>query len=216
MLLTCPHCATIFRVDSKLISMQGQSVRCSMCHHIWMATPISTLISIPVSRPVSAPTSTLISAPATDLSVAQNRLKSLRKSFFATLLAAALLSSVIIHRGSITAYAPFLINGFNAVGLNIRLALSQLQVVGLNASYTGDTMRLSGGLRNIGMWRNHAADLRVTVRGADGEVLHEITLSPDHDIINAKAESGFFVQLAFVGDTEMQVTVTPLANRVYR
>ena len=200
MLLTCPHCATIFRVDSKLISMQGQSVRCSMCHHIWTVTPISKSTS----------------TPTTDPSVAQNRLKSLRKSFFATLLAAALLSSVIIHRGSITAYAPFLINGFNAVGLTIRPALSQLQVVGLDASYTGDTMRLSGGLRNIGMWRNHAADLRVTVRGADGAVLHEITLSPDHDIINAKAKSDFFVQLAFAGDTEMQVTVTPLANRVYR
>ena len=214
MLLTCPHCATIFRVDGKLISMQGQSVRCSMCHHIWTATPISTLISIPVSASISALSP--VSTPATDLSVAQNRLKSLWKPFFAALLAAALLSSVIIHRGSITAYAPFLINGFNAVGLTIRPALSQLQVVGLNASYTGDTMRLSGGLRNIGMWRNHAADLRVTVRGADGAVLHEITLSPDHDIINAKAESGFFVQLAFAGDTEMQVTVTPLANRVYR
>ena len=77
-------------------------------------------------------------------------------------------------------------------------------------------MRLSGGLRNIGIWRNHAADLRVTVRGADGAVLHEITLSPDHDIINAKAESGFFVQFAFDVNTEMQVTVTPLANRVFR
>ena len=208
MLLTCPHCATIFRVDGKLISMQGQRVRCSMCHHIWTATPILTLISIPVSTPGST--------PATDLSMAQNRLKSLWKTCFAALLAAALLSSVVIHRGSITAYAPFLINGFNAVGLTIRPALSQLQVVGLNASYTGDTMRLSGGLRNIGMWRNHAADMRVMVRGADGAVLHEITLSPDHDIINAKAESGFFVQLALAGDSEVQVTVTPLANRVFR
>ena len=196
MLLTCPHCATIFRVDGKLISMQGQSVRCSMCHHIWTATPIST--------------------PATELSLAQNRLKSLWKLFLAALLAAALLSSVIIHRGSVTAYAPFLINGFNAIGLTIRPDLSQLQVVGLNASYTGDTMRLSGGLRNIGMWRNHAADLRVKVRGADGAMLHEITLSPDHDIINAKTESGFFVQFAFDANTEMLVTVTPLANRVYR
>ena len=204
MLLTCPHCATIFRVDSKLISMQGQSVRCSMCHHIWTATPISTSGS------------TSGSTPATDLSRAQGRLKSLWKACFTALLAAALLSSVIIHRGSITAYAPFLINGFNAIGLTIRPDLSQLQVVGLNASYTGDTMRLSGGLRNIGMWRNHAADLRVTVRGADGAVLHEITLSPDHDIINAKAESGFFVQFAFDVNTEMQVTVTPLANRVFR
>jgi predicted Zn finger-like uncharacterized protein len=195
MLLTCPHCATIFRVDSKLISIHGQSVRCSMCHHIWTATPILT--------------------SATDPWLAQNRLKSLWKACFTVLLAVALLSSVIIHRGSITAYAPFLINGFNAIGLTIRPDLSQLQLVGLNASYTGDTMRLSGGLRNIGIWRNHAADLRVTVRGVDGAVLHEITLSPDHDVINAKAESGFFVQLAFAANTEMQVAVTPLANRVF-
>jgi hypothetical protein len=81
---------------------------------------------------------------------------------------------------------------------------------------TGDTMRLSGGLRNIGMWRNHAADLRVTLSGADGAVLHEITLTPDHDIINAKAESDFFLQLAFAFNTELYVMVTPLANRVYR
>ena len=148
--------------------------------------------------------------------MARDRLKSLWKACLTALLAAALLSSVIIHRGSIAAYAPFLINGFNALGLTIRPDLSQLQVVGLNASYTGDTMRLSGGLRNIGMRRNHAADLRVTVRGADGAVLSEITLSPDHDIINANAESGFFVQLSFDANTEMQVTVTPLANRVYR
>jgi predicted Zn finger-like uncharacterized protein len=208
MFLTCPHCATIFRVDGKLISMKGQSVRCSVCHHIWTATPISTLKSIPVS--------TSGSTPATDLSMARDRLKSLWKACLTALLAAALLSSVIIHRGSIAAYAPFLINGFNALGLTIRPDLSQLQVVGLNASYTGDTMRLSGGLRNIGMWRNHAADLRVTVRGADGVVLSEITLSPDHDIINANAESGFFVQFSFDANTEMQVTVMPLANRVYR
>ena len=128
------------------------------------------------------------------------------ENIFAALLAAALLSSAIIQRGSITAYAPFLINGLNAVGLTIRPALSQLQVVGLNASYTGDTMRLSGGLRNIGRWRNHAADIRVTVRSVDGAVLHETTLSPDHDIINAKTESGFFVQFAFAGDTEVEVT----------
>ena len=104
---------------------------------------------------------------------------------------------MIIHRGSNTAYAPFLINGFNAAGLTIRPALSQLQVVQLNASYTGDTMR-------------------VMVPGADGAVPHKITLSPDHDIINSKLGSSFFVQVAFVANSELQVTVTPLANQVYR
>ena len=150
MLLTCPHCAKFFRVDSKLILTQGQRVRCPMCHHIWTATPISTLISIPVST------------PTTDLSMAQKRLKSLWKTCFAALLVAALLSSEVIDRGLITAYAPFLINGFNAIGLTIRPALSQLQVVSAECQLYGQYDALVG--RSAQYWNlaqsccRHAGD----------------------------------------------------------
>ena len=116
----------------------------------------------------------------------------------------------------ITAYLPFLINGFDRIGLSIRPAVAQLQVVGLNASYFGDTMRISGGLRNIGKWRTHAADLRITVRGADGTIIQETVIRPDDDFIDCQTESGFFVQLAVEAGHDAHVTVTPLANRVYR
>ena len=112
--------------------------------------------------------------------------------------------------------STFLINGFDRIGLSIRPAVAQLQVAGLNASYVGDTMRLSGGLRNIGTWRTHAADLRVMVRGADGTIMQETVIRPDDDVIDSQAESGFFVQLAVEAGHEAHVTVTPLANRVYR
>jgi len=196
MLLTCPHCTTIFRVDADLIPQDGQTVRCSICHHIWVAS--------------------LVPPPATPLSAARDRLKNFWKPCLVAVLAAGLAGGVIMNRGIITAYLPVLINGFDAIGLPIRPAVAQLQVAGLQASYVGDTMRLSGGLRNRGMWRTHAADLQVTVRGADGTIMQEKVIQPDDDVIDAQAESGFFVQLVVEAGREAHVTVTPLANRVYR
>ena len=132
------------------------------------------------------------------------------------MLSASLASGVIMNRGLVTAYLPSLIRGFDRIGFSIRPAVAQLQVTGLNASYVGDTIRLSGWLRNIGMWRTHAADLQVTVRGADGTVMQETVIRPDDDVIDSQSESGFFVQLVVEIGHEAQVTVTPLANRVYR
>ena len=216
MLLTCPHCTTIFRVDADLIPQDGQNVRCSICHHVWTASPASLSASQPVAQSLDGGVAGLPLRPVTVLLVVRNRLRHLWKACLATVLAASLASGVIMNRGMITAYLPFLINGFDRIGLSIRPAVAQLQVAGLNASYFGDTMRLSGGLRNIGMWRTHAADLRVTVRGADGTIMQETVIQPADDVIDSHAESWFFVQLAVEAGHEAHVTVTPLANRVYR
>ena len=191
---------TIFRVDSDLIPQDGRSVRCSICHYIWIVSPVSPYANQPV----------------TALPVASDWLRHLWKSCLAAVLAASLASGVIMNRGPITAYLPFLINGFDSIGLPIRPALAQLQVSGLSASYVGDTMRLSGGLRNIGMWRTHAADLLVTVRGADGTIMQETVIRPDDDVIGSQTESGFFVQLSVEVGYEAHVTVKPLANRIQR
>ena len=216
MLLTCPHCTTIFQVDADLISRGGQTLRCSICHHIWIASPVSSSAGQPVLQWADGEVAGPSICAVTPLSVARDRLKHLLKLCLVTVFAASFASSVIMYRGIITAYLPFLINGFNSIGLSIRPALAQLQVAGLNASYVGDTMRLSGVLRNISMLRTHAADLRVTVRAADGTIMQETVIRPDDDVIYPQAESGFFVQLAVEAGHEVHVTVTPLANRVYR
>ncbi len=216
MLLTCPHCTTIFRVDADLIPQDGQSVRCSNCHHIWIAASVSPFFSQPVVQSADGGVAGSPLWPVTALSEARNWMKHLWKPCLAAVLAASLAGGVITNRGIITAYLPFLINGFDRIGLSIRPVVAQLQVAGLNASYVGDTMRLSGGLRNIGMWRMHAADMRVTVRRADGTIMQETVIRPSDDVIDPQAESGFFLQLAVEAGHEAHVTVTPLANRVYR
>ena len=216
MLLTCPHCATIFWVEADLIPQDGQTVRCSICHHVWLALPVLPSANQPDEKSAFGEVldSPGYAVPAP--SMARDRLRFLWKLCLAALLAASLVSGVIMNRGMITAYLPFLINGFDRIGLSIRPALAQLQVADLNASYVGDTMRLSGGLQNIGMWRTHASDLRVTVRGADGAIMQETVIRPDDDVIDAQAESGFFVQLVVEAGREAHVTVTPLSNRINR
>lgn len=214
--LTCPHCTTIFRLDADLISQDGQTVRCSICHHIWVASklPPPTDQSLTLSDACAVSASQL---PAiTPSSAARYRLKNMWKPCLVAVLAACLAGGVIMSRGMISAYLPFLINGFDAIGLPIRPAVDQLQVARLQASYVGDTVRLSGELRNRSMWRTHAADLWVTVRATDGTIMQETVIRPDHDMIDGQAESGFFVQLVVEAGREAHVTVTPVASRVAR
>ena len=67
------------------------------------------------------------------------------------MLAANRASGVIMNRGMITTYLPFLISSFDRIGLSMRPAVSQLQVARLDASYIADTKHLIGELRNIVM-----------------------------------------------------------------
>ena len=66
-------------------------------------------------------------------------------------LVASRASGVIMNWGMIMAYLPFLISGFDRIGLPMRTAVTQLQVARLNASYIADTKHLFGELRNIFM-----------------------------------------------------------------
>ncbi len=52
MFLTCPHCTTVFRVNTDLIPEDGRTVRCSICHHIWIASLVPPSASQPVVQSV--------------------------------------------------------------------------------------------------------------------------------------------------------------------
>jgi len=43
MIITCPACATQFRVDGTKISTAGTKVRCARCSHVWLQTPDKAL-----------------------------------------------------------------------------------------------------------------------------------------------------------------------------
>ena len=60
-------------------------------------------------------------------------------------------SGVIINWGMIVAYLPFLISGFDRIGLPMRTVVTQLQVARLNASYIADRKHLFEEMHNIFM-----------------------------------------------------------------
>ena len=75
------------------------------------------------------------------------------------MLVACRASGVIMNWGMIMAYLPFLISGFDRIGLSMRPAVTQLQVARLDAGYISNKKHLFGKLRKIGMQCTHAADL---------------------------------------------------------
>ena len=124
MLLTCRHCTTIFRVDADLISQRGQTVRCSICHHIWVASPAPLLADQSVMLSDGGAVAAFQLPAVNPLSAARDRLKNLWKPCLVAVLAASLAGGVIMNRSTITAYLPVLIND-RMLSAYIRPAVAQ-------------------------------------------------------------------------------------------
>ena len=144
MLLTCPNCDTVFRVDGDKIGEAGQAVRCSVCAHVWQAEP-------PMLAPEAEP-GEMASA-----------LRTVAGSFLVMLVILGGTVGLVVERATITAYAPGLIGVFDSIGLSVRPDTDRLRIVDLQADYAGDTMRLRGKLRNDAAFFAHAPLLEVTV-----------------------------------------------------
>ncbi len=200
MLLTCPNCETIFRVESQKLNVNGQTVRCSVCSHVWFALPSKT-----GARPKKTRRCKKGGGPKV-LSAIVIFL------FFLGVLAVGLVHQRVI----VTAYLPGLVSGFDLLGVTIHSNTDELAVVDLKAAHTGDTLRLGGSLQNNSDFDAHAADLLVTVTGGDGTILNEQTISPDDQIIEAGGSTPFFVQLRVEKSDEAAVTVAPISKRITR
>ena len=189
MLLTCPNCDTVFRVDGDRIGETGQAVRCSVCAHVWQAEP-----------PMLAP-----EAEPGEMATA---LRTVAGSFLAIVILLAGFVGLVTERATITAYAPGLIGAFDSIGLSVRPDTERLRIVDLQADYAGDTMRLRGKLQNDAAFFAHAPLLEVTVMSETGEALANRVIRADDDIIRPSATSSFFTQLVFEASREPTVTVT--------
>ena len=189
MLLTCPNCDTVFRVDGDRIGETGQAVRCSVCAHVWQAEP-----------PMLAP-----EAEPGEMATA---LRTVAGSFLAIVFLLVGSVGLVTERATITAYAPGLIGVFDSIGLSVRPDTERLRIVDLQADYAGDTMRLRGKLQNDAAFFAHAPLLEVTVMSETGDALANRVIRADDDIIRPSTTSSFFTQLVFEASREPTVTVT--------
>ena len=167
MLLVCPQCESIFRVNRLRVHPAGQPVHCLICDHIWTAR-LAT------------------SGDRQDMPNFASYLHKFRFLEIAVLICAGLMTSFIKGRGILTAYFLGLIAGFHRIGLPILPPIDTLLVVNLDGSYAGEMLRLRGALRNVGLWSGHAAPFRVRVTRPDGVILNETIIRPDDPIIAAK------------------------------
>lgn len=189
MLLTCPNCDTVFRVDGDRIGDAGQAVRCSVCAHVWQA---------------EAP----MLAPEAEPGEMASALRTVAGSFLVILVVLAGMVGLVVERATITAYAPSLVGLFESVGLSVHPDTDRLRIVDLEADYAGDTMRLRGKLRNDAAFFAHAPLLEVTVTSEGGTALANQIIRTDDVIIRPSATSSFFTQIVFEASREPTVTVT--------
>jgi predicted Zn finger-like uncharacterized protein len=189
MLLTCPNCDTVFRVDGEKIGEAGQAVRCSVCAHVWRAARPMLVEEAEPGEMASA-------------------LRTVLGSFLVMLLLLGGIVGVVFERATITAYAPGLIGVFEQIGLSVRPNTEHLRIVDLKADYAGDTMRLSGQLQNDAAFFAHAPLLEIRVVSETGEPLASRIIRADDAVIRPAMASGFFTQLVFEASNEPTVTVT--------
>ena len=197
MLLTCPNCDTVFRVDGEKIGEAGQAVRCSVCAHVWQAAP-PMLVSEAEPGEMAGALRTVIG------------------SFLVMIVLLGSVVGLVVERATITAYAPGLLGVFDRIGLSVRPDTANLRIVDLKADYAGDTMRLSGRLHNDAAFFAHAPLLEVTVVSEAGEPLASRIIRPDDAVIRPAMASGFFTQLVFEASAEPTVTVTMRDDPVVR
>jgi len=198
MLLTCPNCETIFRVDSQSIGEDGRTVRCSVCSHVWFALPPKSVDKTGKARQSDA-----------------NLWKMLRVPLALLVALGLLVAGAINQRLHVTAYLPGLIPAFDLAGLTIRPDINRLEVIDVQAEYGGDTLRLRGALKNNGGLRTHAASLLVTIAADDGRLLNEHVITPDDRLIEAGESTPFFAQLMVEQSEETTITVVPIGSRIF-
>ena len=194
MLLTCENCETIFRVESSQLQAAGQKVRCSVCRHVW------------------APE--IVNDEPSDPPLMRDSLAILRWPVMICATLAVFMSLIIVNRGLITSYAPATITAFELSGFVIQPDLNKLEVRALKATYSGDTLRITGELANQSSLRTHAAPLQVTIYDDDGVVLHSQRLQPNDYFINGQDSTEFFIQITIEETEQAEISVMPLAIRL--
>ncbi len=200
MLLTCPHCETIFRVDRPAIKAGGRKVRCSVCSNVWLAQPSSADNAAPkTAAPKTA-------APKNIISVAA----------FMVVLAALLMVLATMNRNFIAANAPWTAGLWNVIGMAATPQLEKLEVIQLSGTRLRDTIRVTGALTNRSDWAVLAPSLLLTVRDGTGTVLGQKMITLDLDIIAGGVSTPFATQISLDqqldDDNVTEIVVVPVTS----
>lgn len=199
MLLTCPHCETIFRVDTTDIKTGGRKVRCSVCGHVWQAKRGGVEV-------------------ITEEADLIQQFKSWRGTMLVIFLLILLTAFMTINRNVISANLPQTIPFYQAVGFSLSPSPEKIEVGRLSANRKRDTVRITGEVTNLSRWAVHAPLLQVTVLDNFGLVLAEKNIALDREIINGEMSLSFTTQVmidpAPADDVITEIVVVPIDRAI--
>lgn len=196
--LSCTSCRTLFEVDEGLLGEGGQQVRCSVCHHVWLARPADLTDALPDAG------------------------KSGRRRT-GSLLAGLILLMLVFSGGflvwarvPVSAALPALLPAYDLAGIPVAPDIRQLAVEKLQASYQGNLLRLHGELANKGSWTTHAAPVRIMIHDKSGQKIRDIEVVPEARFLPAGQSAVFFAQITLQPDSEAEIIAAPIARRIDR
>lgn len=195
MLLTCPHCETIFRVDTTDIKPGGRNVRCSVCSHVWLAKRGGADV-------------------ITEDADLVEQMRSWRGVIIMVILIITMTALATMNRNIIAANLEWTRPLYQAIGLDTVPQLEKLDVTRLSATRKRDTIRVNGEVTNLSNWNVLAPALLVTVTDNFGLVLGEKSFSLDVDIINGAMSIPFSTQIildqTLDNDAVTEIVVIPI------
>lgn len=197
MLLTCPHCETIFRVDTSDIKAGGRKVRCSVCSHVWQAKRGGADV-------------------ITEEADLIEQFKSWQATALIIVVVIGLTAFGTFNRNLISANIPQTLPLYNILGLSITPDPSKVEVVRLSATRKRDAIRISGEVNNLSRWAVHTPPLMVTVSDSFGLILAEKQITLDALILEGGMSISFATQLLLeepiADDVVTEIVVVPLAQ----
>ena len=204
MLLTCPHCDTIFRVSAVDMPVDmgsgGRKVRCSVCGHVWRSRGVSGVVADSVE----------------DVVEDSGRGGGSFGWFFVIVLSFLLLLVLLIGGRHFLVANGGIPQGFYAsLGVEVVPSVEHLSVSGLRAEREHDVISISGEVRNGSDWAVLSPFLRIRVSDVGGAILDERFITLASETIGGGAAVAFSAEIilgeALAASAETEIVVVPVA-----
>lgn len=177
MILTCPQCDTRYHVDPDSLGPSGRRVRCSSCHHRWLAQPppdtpkVLELAADAANGPRARPGAAVAAKT-------RNRGSASLVAWLGGVLVVLILASAIIGRNEIVSGFPASATIYQKLGLPVTVELGlQFEDVGSERVEEGgvSVLVVEGAIINLSGQERPVPPIQVTLLDAERRPLqHEL------------------------------------------
>jgi predicted Zn finger-like uncharacterized protein len=218
MILTCPECATSYFVDDGRIPSHGRRVKCTSCHHRWMAGPDGPIAEVPAFEPeppveIEAPRFTTLEEDLAATTFVEEEPAPVRRPVAAkarsdgrssvlvwagaATLAAALIAGVIVFREQVVRIWPKSSVAYAGLGLEVAGGGLVLEQVHVQPAFLAGrpVLSVTGAIRNVRDVPVDSPPVRLTLLNRAGQAVAAKIARPADPSIPARAKRHFAITL---------------------